>query len=184
MAAGSEDGPLACPHCAIRFSLDERFCTRCQMPLVYIGKGELEPITDAHERARKVKPQFTRGELVRIAHGSNLAEAELIQGILLEEGIPSMQKRTRGFDVPDFLAAGPRDILVPESAAEAANELLTSAVVEPDEASANGDPSLSGGGLNPLGTDGRTAPIKLLAWILIVIALGSAVLGLAYALSG
>ena len=27
--------------------------------------------------------------------------------MLLEEGIPSVQRRTRGFDVPDFLAAGP-----------------------------------------------------------------------------
>ena len=51
-----------------------------------------------------------------MASASNLAEAELIQGILLEEGIPSVQRRTRGFDVPDFLAAGPRDILVPEAA--------------------------------------------------------------------
>ena len=38
---------------------------------------------------------------------SNLAEAELIQGILLEEGIPSILRRSGGFDVPDFLAAGP-----------------------------------------------------------------------------
>jgi hypothetical protein len=44
--------------------------------------------------------------------------------MLLEEGIPSMQRRSGGFDVPDFLAAGPRDILVPESGAEAAREAL------------------------------------------------------------
>jgi hypothetical protein len=147
------------------------------MPLSYVGQGELEPITDAHERARKVKPQYTRGELVRVAGGRNLAEAELIQGILLEEGIPSMQKRTRGFDVPDFLAAGPRDILVPASAAEDAQELLTSAAIEP-EAEANGT-----GGESPLGTD-ATSPVKLLAWILIVLALGSGLLGLIYALRG
>ena len=30
----------------------------------------------------------------------------------------------RRFDVPDFLAAGPRDVLVPESAAQAAREAL------------------------------------------------------------
>ncbi len=101
------------------------------MPLAYVGQGELQPITDSHERARKVKPQYTRGELVRIAGGRNLSEAELIQGILLEEGIPSLQKRTRGFDVPDFLAAGPRDIFVPESAAEDARELLSGAAIEP-----------------------------------------------------
>ena len=36
----------------------------------------------------------------------------MIQGLLLEEGIPSLARRSGGFDVPDFLAAGPRDILV------------------------------------------------------------------------
>ncbi len=175
----SSEGPLACPHCATRFPLDQRFCAECGMPLAYVGQGELEPITDAHERARKVKPQYTRGELVRIAGGRNLAEAELIQGILLEEGIPSLQKRTRGFDVPDFLAAGPRDIFVPQSAAEDAHELLTSAEIEP-AAEANGtgvEP-----GRSPLGTDAGPTPVKLLAWILIVLAVGSALLGLIYAL--
>jgi hypothetical protein len=44
--------------------------------------------------------------------------------MLLEEGIPSYQRRSRGFDVPDFLAAGPRDIIVPEAGAEAAREVL------------------------------------------------------------
>ena len=40
--------------------------------------------------------------------------------MLLEEGIPSILRRTRGFDVPDFLAAGPRDVIVPETGVEAA----------------------------------------------------------------
>ena len=94
------------------------------MPLVYVGRGEEQPITEAHERARKIKPQYTGGRQVRVAGARNQAEAELLQGMLLEEGIPSVQRRTRGFDVPDFLAAGPRDILVPEAGAEAAHELL------------------------------------------------------------
>jgi hypothetical protein len=33
-------------------------------------------------------------------------------------------RRSRGFDVPDFLAAGPRDVLVPEGGAEAARDML------------------------------------------------------------
>src|SRR5438034_4568577 len=119
-----ESLPLACPRCARKYSLDERFCADCGMPLVYVGRGEEQPITEAHERARKVKPQYIGGRQVRVAGASNLAEAELIQGILLEEGIPSVQRRTRGFDVPDFLAAGPRDILVPEAGAEVAQALL------------------------------------------------------------
>ena len=122
--SSEEVRPLACPRCARRYALDERFCANCGMPLVYVGRGEEQPITEAHERARKVKPQYVGGRQVRVARASNLAEAELIQGILLEEGIPSVQRRTRGFDVPDFLAAGPRDILVPEAGAEAAQELL------------------------------------------------------------
>jgi hypothetical protein len=35
-----------------------------------------------------------------------------------------MTRRQAGFDVPDFLAAGPRDILVPDEAAERAREAL------------------------------------------------------------
>ena len=118
---------LTCPRCALSHDLDERFCRECGMPLVYAGSREQAPITDAHERARKVRPQLAQGELVHVTGGRNLAEAELIQGILLEQGIPSTLRRTRGFDVPDFLAAGPRDVLVPESGYEAARELLRDA---------------------------------------------------------
>jgi hypothetical protein len=123
-ASGSDVRPLACPRCARRHALDERFCSECGMPLVYVGNGDEQPITEAHERARKVKPQYIGGRPVRVAAAQNLAEAEMIQGMLLEEGIPSFQRRSRGFDVPDFLAAGPRDILVPEAGAEAAREVL------------------------------------------------------------
>jgi hypothetical protein len=64
------------------------------------------------------------GKLVKVAYGQNQAEAEMIQGLLSEHGIPSMLKRAAGFDVPDFLAAGPRQILVAEEAAEQAREVL------------------------------------------------------------
>jgi hypothetical protein len=126
-AETDEAGPLTCPRCARSHPLEERFCRDCGMPLVYAGRGEQQPITDAHGRARKIRPQYSRGELVRVAGGRNQAEAELIQGILLEEGIPSILRRSRGFDVPDFLAAGPRDVMVPEAGYEPARDLLTSA---------------------------------------------------------
>ena len=64
------------------------------------------------------------GKLVKVAYGQNQAEAEMIQGLLSEHGIPSMLKRAAGFDVPDFLAAGPRQILVAEEVAEQAREVL------------------------------------------------------------
>jgi hypothetical protein len=137
---GREVHPLACPRCARRYTLEERFCSDCGMPLVYVGRDEERPITEAHERARKIKPQYTGGRQVRVAGASNIAEAEMIQGMLLEEGIPSYQRRSRGFDVPDFLAAGPRDIIVPEAGAEAAREVLAQtpigeqAVAQPPQA--------------------------------------------------
>jgi hypothetical protein len=98
------------------------------MPLVYVGAQAIEaPLTEAHGRARKINPEYTQGELVRVAGGRNQAEAELIQGLLLEEGVPSVVRRSAGFDVPDFLAAGPRDVLVPLAAAEAARDVLLEA---------------------------------------------------------
>jgi len=102
------------------------------MPLVYVGSaGELPARSEAHRRARKIDPRYTEGELVRVAGGRNQAEAELIQGLLLEEGVPSILRRTAGFDVPDFLAAGPRDVLVPESGAAPAREVLLEAELAP-----------------------------------------------------
>src|SRR6476660_8691947 len=135
--------PLACPSCATTHSLDERFCPKCGMPLVYAGaQGMDAPITDRHERARKIKPQFAEGDLVRVAGGRNQAEAEFIQGLLLEEGVPSLLRRSRGFDVPDFLAAGPRDVLVPISGADAARDVLLQArMLESAEPSAGPAPT-------------------------------------------
>jgi hypothetical protein len=102
------------------------------MPLVHPGGEHDEPARDeAHERARKIRPELTRGPLVRVAGGRNQAEAELIQNILLEEGVPSILRRTAGFDVPDFLAAGPRDVMVPESGAGVARDALFAADIAP-----------------------------------------------------
>ena len=120
--------PLVCPSCGATQAADERFCPDCGMPLVHAGRtGADEPVTEAHERARKIKPQFTEGELVRVVSARHQAEAEMVQGILLEEGIPSMTRRSAGWDVPDMLAAGQRDILVPASGAQAAREVLMQA---------------------------------------------------------
>ncbi len=133
--------PLVCPSCATTHSLDERFCPSCGMPLVYAGAtGVDQPITERHERARKVKPQYAEGELVRVAGARNQAEAEFIQGLLLEEGVPSLLQRTRGFDVPDMLAAGPRDVMVPASGAPTAREVLLEAELVSDTSAASPTP--------------------------------------------
>jgi len=101
----------------------------------------------------KVRPEFAEGDLVRVAGAQNQPEAELLQGLLLEAGVPSVIRRARGFDVPDFLAAGPRDVLVPASGAQAAREVLPRA----DE--------------GPLLASSRIAstPLRLLAGLLIAV---------------
>jgi hypothetical protein len=104
------------------------------MPLVIDGAREVEePVSERHARARKVDPRYTEGQLVRVAGAMNQAEAEFVQGMLLEEGIPSTLRRTRGFDVPDMLAAGPRDVLVPASGHSAARDVLLEAEIVRDE---------------------------------------------------
>jgi hypothetical protein len=158
--------PLTCPRCALAHSIDERFCRNCGMPLVYAGTREEEPITDAHERARKVRPQYARGELVRVTGGRNLSEAELIQGILLEQGIPSVLRRTRGFDVPDFLAAGPRDVLVPESGYEAARGLLRDADLLTIEAAPGSLPGIGSPARLAVWLGAAVAAAALLVWLL------------------
>lgn len=144
------DGPLVCPSCATYHGLDERFCPDCGMPLVHAG---LQPVPERgdearRERARKIKKQYTDGELVVIAGARHQAEAELIAGLLLEEGVPSLVRRSRGFDVPDMLAAGPRDVLVPASGVDVAREVLLQHDLAPSERAATVDP-----------------PWRILAWL-------------------
>ncbi|WCB95612.1 hypothetical protein DSM104299_04361 [Baekduia alba] len=110
------------------------------MPLVYagvVGGGDVE-VTARQARARKIKPQLSEGELTKVAAGRNQSEAELIQGLLLEEGVPSMLKRSAGFDVPDMLAAGPRDVLVPRSGVAVAREVLLQAELLPSPGASDG----------------------------------------------
>ena len=62
--------------------------------------------------------------LVKVAFAPNQMEAEMIQGLLRDHGIQSMLKRGPGFDVPEFLASGPRQVFVLESEAKRAREVL------------------------------------------------------------
>ena len=85
------------------------------MPLTYAGEVDVEePATRAAASGpARSSPEYTRGDLRRVATARQQPEAELIQMLLLEEGVPSTLRRSAGFDVPDILAAGPRDVLVP-----------------------------------------------------------------------
>jgi hypothetical protein len=154
---------LYCPRCGAAYpGADERFCPDCKLPLVQgDAAGVIESVSERHERARKIKPQLTEGRLVRVAGARNQAEAEFIQGLLLEEGVPSLLRRTAGFDVPDFLAAGPRDVLVPEAGLSTARDVLLQTEVISDEP----PPRL-------------VAPGRLLAGLLIALGIGALVVWL------
>jgi hypothetical protein len=121
--------PLVCPGCGTGGAQSERFCPRCGSPFVLVPglTGRRSPRDEeAAARARKIHPPYAEGDLVRVATAQNQPESELLQGFLLEAGIPSIVKRSGGFDVPDFLAAGPRDVLVPRGGEAVARELLGS----------------------------------------------------------
>ena len=81
--------------------------------------------------------------------------------------MPSLLRRSAGFDVPDFLAAGPRDVLVPRSGAVTAREVLLEAEVIETGASTAG-----------------VAPARLLLGLLIALALGALVVWLVTLLVG
>jgi hypothetical protein len=68
----------------------------------------------------------------RVAVAANQAEAELLQGVLADAGIPSNWRRTGG-DLPELLAAGYREIYVPAGAAEEAQALLATLEVDSSE---------------------------------------------------
>jgi hypothetical protein len=70
---------------------------------------------------------------VKVGFARSEPEAEMMQGLLLEEGIPSVLKRSQGFDNPDFLASGPRDLFVVQANAERARALLADTALETEE---------------------------------------------------
>ncbi len=154
--------PLHCVACGRAFSSDERFCPKCGLPLTLEGERKPEEPSDLHVRARKIKPHLAEGKLVRVAGARNQAEAEFIQSLLLEEGVPSIVRRSAGFDVPDFLAAGPRDVLVPVSGLSTARQVLLQAEL-----------------VSPAGPPGGgTSPTRLLLALIVALALGALVVWL------
>jgi hypothetical protein len=63
-------------------------------------------------------------EWVRVALARHEPEAEMLAGILRDAEIPVFHRRAGGVDVPDYLAAGAREILVPAGRALEAHALL------------------------------------------------------------
>jgi hypothetical protein len=61
---------------------------------------------------------------VQVAVAPDESSALLMEGLLKNAGIPTLIQRARGFDAPDFLSAGPRDVLVSASSLGEAKQIL------------------------------------------------------------
>jgi hypothetical protein len=161
----ADEGALICPRCATRHPLDVHFCPQCGNPLTYHG-DTAGGTGESRDRARKVQAQYSEGPPVTVAMGRNQSEADLIANLLLEEGIPSLVRRSAGADVPEMMAAGARDVLVPASGAQAARQTLLQA------------------DLHDRGGDSGPSPGKLLAGLLGALAVGALVIWLASLAAG
>jgi hypothetical protein len=157
---------LTCPGCGARAGGQARFCSKCGLPLVLgdgaEARGEAH-VSERRRQARLVKPQLAEGPLVKVAWVRNQAEGEFMQSLLLEQGVPSLLRRTAGFDVPDMLFAGPRDVLVAASGLQTAQETLMEAGL--------GGPSAPGRQPRPI-----VRPWPLLAGLLVALVIGVAVM--------
>src|SRR6185369_14280027 len=102
------------------------------------------------------------GKLVKVAFARNQVEAEMLQGLLAEAGIPSVLKRSFGFDNPDFLASGPRDVMVNEGSAKRAREVLAETMIESED---DERAELEEQRRLARGETGVVAPAKLAFWI-------------------
>jgi len=69
-------------------------------------------------------PSISGNDLVKVAYARDQSEAELVQGLLRGADVGSVVRRAPGFDVPDFLAAGPREVLVAASDVPVATDVL------------------------------------------------------------
>ena len=107
-------------------------------------------------------------DLVKVAFARNQVEGEMLQGLLSQAGIPSILRRSRGFDNPDFLAGGPHDVMVPEGAAQRAREVLAETMIEDEDEERT---ELEEQRRLARGETGDVSPARLAFWI-VVVALG------------
>ncbi|HET6690557.1 MAG TPA: DUF2007 domain-containing protein [Miltoncostaeaceae bacterium] len=74
-------------------------------------------------RRRAREPRPAAPQWVRVAIAMHQPEAEMLASLLGELDIPVLVRRTT-MDVPDMLAGGPRELLVPADRALEARALL------------------------------------------------------------
>lgn len=112
------------------------------------------------------------GHLVKVGFGRTQVEAEMQQGFLGEAGIPSVLKRTIGFDTPEFFASGPHDVFVKASDAVRARAVLAETMVESEGSEQR---VLEAERRLARGETGEIPPARLAFW-LVAIALGGCLL--------
>jgi len=78
-------------------------------------------------RRRSRRPRVAPTQWVPVAFARHQPEAEMLAGLLAELEIPCFMRRTT-IDVPDMMAGGPRELLVP-----ADRELEARALLDPSE---------------------------------------------------
>lgn len=109
------------------------------------------------------------GPMVKVAFARTEPEAEMLQGLLAEADIPSLLKRSAGFDNPEFLPNGPRDVYVSQAHAKRARQVLADVLVENE-----GDEmaELEEERRLARGETGVTPPAKLAFWIVVAVLAG------------
>lgn len=112
------------------------------------------------------------GRLVKVGFGRSQIEAEMLQGLLSEAGVPSVLKRTIGFDTPEFLASGPHDVLVKRDDVKRAREVLADTMLEGEGSEAA---ELEEERRLARGETGIVSPGRLALWI-VAVALGGCIL--------
>jgi hypothetical protein len=105
------------------------------------------------------------GDLVKVAFARNEIEGEMLQGLLSEVGIPSVLKRSLGFDNPDFLSSGPRDLMVNRNDAQRAREVLADVMIEDERDEAA---ELQGERRLARGESAGPSPAQLAFWLIVV----------------
>jgi hypothetical protein len=118
------------------------------------------------------------GPLVKVAFARNQAEAEMLQALLLESDIPSVLKRSRGFDAPEFMAAGPHDVFVASTMASRAREVLADTMIDETEERAELDDQAH---LERDGTD--TSARRLALWLIVAVVAAAVLVWVLYQLS-
>ncbi|HEX5990040.1 MAG TPA: DUF2007 domain-containing protein [Solirubrobacterales bacterium] len=117
------------------------------------------------------------GPMVKVAFARTQPEAEMLQGLLSEADIPSLLKRSAGFDNPEFLPNGPRDVYVSQAHAQRARQLLADVLIE-DEGDEVAE--LEQERRLARGETGLTSPARLAFWIVVAVLGGCLVLWLLY----